>query len=416
MKIRRQKYIDELNKWWEGNRKEALFVLGVKNIGKTELVRDWANEKGINFNYFDEELYSEIKEIFNDSTVKSFDTSLAIVNKMMFQSIGELLIFDGIRPKDEIIVQIKKLCSTSNKRYILISDFNDYVFEDARFYPVGSLKILKIEPIDFSEYCHIRLNPYMIESAKMVALNEENKPIPFSEKFESVWEDYLNYGGFPSVVAKLIEQGYMSARDEIERFKLDILSFVRENINYSANLCSLFENLSNKRSTTYNRFVFNSISATDTYQRYKRAISILVKLGIINFLPFKGESLFFEYCDLYFCDPGFESLSDEIGKNHIIESVLCSFGIKKGYKVARYVLENSDKTIDLVYEDLIPYFLDIKLKNTNSKELSAQKYKDFIMTHSGTVKPFVLVDKGLSFVETISKARIMPVWVFLLSE
>ena len=416
MKIRRQKYIDELNKWWEGNGKEALFVLGVKNIGKTELVRDWANEKGINFNYFDEELYSEIKEIFNDSTVKSFDTSLAIVNKMMFQSIGDLLIFDGIRPKDEIIVQIKKLCATSNKRYILISDFNDYVFEDTRFYPVGSLKILKIEPIDFLEYCYIRLNPYMIESAKMVALNEENKTIPFFEKFESIWEDYLNYGGFPSVVAKLIEQGYMSARDEIERFRLDILNFVRGNINYSANLCSLLENLSNKRSTTYNRFVFNSISPTDTYQRYKRAISILVKLGIINFLPFKGESLFFEYCDLYFCDSGFESLSDEVSKNHVIESVLCSFGIKKGYKVARYVLENSDKTIDLVYEDLIPYFLDIKLKNTNSKELSAQKYKDFIMTHSGTVKPFVLVDKGLSFVETISKARIMPVWVFLLSE
>ena len=214
MKIAREKYIEQLDKWWNSNNNEALIVLGIKNVGKTTLILDWLKERRIKHSYFGEYQYNSIKDVFNNSKEKSFDTSLAIINKMMFDSLEKLLIFDGVKPNDEIIVQLKKLCSSSKHRYILISDYGDYVFDNIRFLPVGSIRTLKVQPLDFKEYCHLKLNKYIMDSFLIAASNRYNGKLLFSDAFEECWEEYSNFGGFPSVISKLLEEGKPSAKRE----------------------------------------------------------------------------------------------------------------------------------------------------------------------------------------------------------
>lgn len=416
MKIIREKYIEHINKWWNANSREALFVLGVKNVGKTSLIKDWVRNNHIPYTYFSQEIYESIKDIFEDSKTKSFDTSLAIINKlMMTQPLNELLIFDGIKPNDEIIVQIKKLCSSSNHRYILISDYGEYVFDNIRFLPVGSINRLIVRPLSFREYCILKLNKYVIASLDAV-LTEPNKKYPFCDQFEDAWGEYSNYGGFPSVVSKLLNQGMPFADAELHTIKQNVLDFVKNNIPFSSNLISILNGFGNKRSKTYHRFVFSLLSPNGTHQRYKRATRILESLGIIGVLPIEGDSLNFEYCDMYLCDPGLERIwGGEIDRNHAVESIVYSFGLRKKYKIKRLVL-NKDKIIDISYETTIPWLIDVKQRNTNISSLSELKFKYFIDNSVGTFRPYILIDKGTNYLKQSEKASTLPVWAFLLME
>lgn len=415
MKIIREEYIEHINKWWNTNSKDALIVLGVKNVGKTSLIREWAKENRVSNTYFSKELYESIKDIFEDLKSKSFDTSVAIINKLMLsQPLNELLIFDGIKPNDEILVQIKKLCSISKHRFILISDYGEYVFDNIRFLPVGSINKLIVRPLSFREYCLVKLNKYIVDSVCAV-LEEEGKKYPFSDQFEEAWNEYSNYGGFPSVVSNLLEKGIPSALAELDVIKNDILDFVR-NISFSNNLLLILNNFGNERSKKYHRFVFSSLSENGTYKRYKRAIFILERMGIIGVLPLEGNSLNFEYCDMFLCDPGLERIwKGNLGRHHIAESIVYSFGLRRRYKVSRLVIDK-DKIVDISFDAMVTWLIDIKLRNTNSAVLSELKLRNYGDSFYDACRCCVLIDKGVNFFKSIENVNIYPIWAFLLME
>lgn len=416
MEIVRRKYLIEFDKWWKNGEKEALVVLGVKNVGKTSLVMKWAKDNNVSFSYFNEKQYELIKDVFEDSKSKTFDTSLAIINKLMIGPLNELIIFDGIRPGDELLVQLKKLCSNSNHRYIVISDYGEFAFDKIRFVPVGSFKKITINPLTFSEYCELKFNKYMLDSLRTVLFNYDNRQLPFMDLFENAWEEYTSFGGFPGVLSNLTVNGKLAAYNELRNIKSDIEIFVKNNINFSSGILSILDNINSKRSKTYNRFVFSSVSKNGTYSRHERAVKILEKIGLVKPLFINSSEGRLNYCDLFLCDPGLEQIwGGNVDRHHIIESIIFHYGIEKGYYPYRLVL-NGDRIIDIVYDDRIPYLLDVKLKNTNSKTVSAHKFDFYIKESNATFKPFILVDKGVFCVEHVSKAAIMPVWAFLLME
>lgn len=414
MNINREDYFQKLDQWWVSNRKEAVLVLGVKEVGKTRLIKEWLKDRDIPNTFLDENKYKLIKDIFNEAKSTSFDSSLAIVNKLMFESLEELIIVDGVMPNDEIIVQLKSLCSNSKHRYILISDYGEYVFSKIRFIPVGSMLKMVVRPLSFAEYCKVKFNKYMIDSLLTVLLNEEGIKLPFIDKFENAWEEYSRFGGFPSVVETLLTKGMVAADKELLRIKKEILSFA-DNLPYSNSLIALLDNFSNERSSMYKRYVFSSITQSGTYQRFKRAINILARIGIIGVLPIEGEKVIFEYCDLFLCDPGLEYIWDKKeNREHALESIVYSYGIRNSYKPYRLTL-SANKIIDIVYDDHIPWAIDIKLRETNSSLLSAMKF-DYFREKSITYRPYIIVDRGCKSLKIINQASVLPIWAFLLME
>lgn len=414
MNLIREDYFQKLDQWWSSNRKEAVLVLGVKEVGKTRLIKDWLKDRNIPNTFLDEKKYKNIKDIFNEAKSTTFDTSLAIVNKLMYDGLEKLIVIDGIMPNDEIIVQLKSLCSNSKHRYILISDYGEYVFNNIRFLPVGSMHKMLVKPLSFKEYCNVKFNKYMIDSLLTVLLNEEGTKLPFIDKFENAWEEYSRFGGFPSVVETLLTKGMVAADKELLRIKNEINSFVN-NLPFSNSLTSLLDNFSNERSSIYKRYVFSSITQNGTYQRFKRAINILAKIGIIGVLPIEGEQVNFEYCDLFLCDPGLEYIwGSKTNREHVIESIVYSNGVRNGYKPYRLVLD-ANRIIDIVFDDQIPSAIDIKLRDTNSSSLSAAKF-DYFREKGITYNPFILVDKGYTSSRHVDKAWILPIWAFLLME
>lgn len=416
--IERIEYLNKLDEWWEQNNNDALFVLGPIGIGKTTLIQKWAESKNIPHNFIDEDKYSCIKEIFLEAKNKSFDISLAIVNKLLMNTpLNKLLIFDGISPNDEIIVQLKNLCANSKHRFILISDYGEYVFDKIRFVPVGSIRKIIVKPLSFKEYCLLKTNHYPIDSVCLYMDREKQTKLPFSDMFEEMWDEYSNFGGFPCVVEKVLESGIINAELELKKIKKRLLAFIDEKIQFSSGPSAVLNNFSNRRSSSYRRFVFSKVSDNGTLQRYKRTLSVLERIGIIGILPFEGEKMHFEYCDLYLCDPGLERIwGKKADRMHIVESIVFNYGLRKGYKPYRFVLADK-RIIDLAWDYKAPTIIEIKLKNTNLLSSAIDKLNCYLEPNDGIAyNSMVLVDKGVNYFNTVSFTKILPIWAYLLRE
>ena len=208
MKIVRKEYFNEIEKWWNSNTKEALIVLGPFGVGKTTLIFDWAQSKKISYKYFAEKEYERIKEVFNKSNNNFFNFDLSLINESSsITSIPNLIIFDGVKPGDELLVQIKDICSKTNHKIVIISDFDEYVFKDLRFIPIGSFKKINVKPLSFKEFCSIKISDFAFKAVITSFNLYKQENIYLSDQFEELWKLYSEFGGLPNVTSILFDKG-----------------------------------------------------------------------------------------------------------------------------------------------------------------------------------------------------------------
>ena len=413
MIIKRKKILSQIDEWYSSTKNKGLLILGMPYIGKTFLVNSWAKEKGIRFTYISPQLYNEIKSVFDDPTNNSISLSIAILNSLFNKpSLGEVVIFDGIKPKDQIFNKIKQLCNENKHKYIFISDYGEYVLDEASFIPVGYLDVIKVNPLSFKEFCELSVAKNIIDSTLITICDKRDLSLQFAKIFEKKYEEYLRFGGFPLVVSELMSKGEYSARQSLSNISSEIKRFVRD-LNFKT-AGKIFENYDTERSQSYGRFVFSNISPYDNYARNKTALNVLSSLGIISVIDFRGEQLSFDYCDIYLDDVGLENTFKNIKRNHIVESAVFNSFINKR-RVFREVIDRNT-VIDFYHDIPIPEIIEIKSKITFGLETAASKISSFNPNNSVTRKNYILIDRGLSQIIETDKVQIMPVWAYLLSK
>lgn len=421
MKIDRQDKLDKISKWYYNtSHNTVLFITGIKDVGKTTLVNEWLKTFNDEYVFYGENEYKDIKDVFEELKEHDFNIKLKIINKMMKgRTSVKLMIIDGIEPGDEIIVQIRKLIKIPETRFILLSDYGDYVFEGLRFLPAGSVERMKLMPLSFKEYCETRIaNDKVIESIKMQFLNNQKDPIYYSDKFELLWNDYSRYGGFPSVVSKLLNNGVVEADNELIRIKKNIVDFYTNSITYSkTTFPRLFELYSKSRSSKYSRFVYNALVESDRSINFERAISILTKVGLFVKLPIVDkEWVNTGYYDLFLCDPGLEyAWNENVDRKHVMGSVLANKAVRSKIDPSRMIFEK-DHIIDMIWKNSFPRLFQFRERITFGLDNAVDNidyYRNEI-SNNDTYSSYILVDKYKTNTDLLTQTYVMPMWLYLL--
>ena len=240
----KRKITEELIKWKENQlvKKKALLIKGLRQIGKTYIIRDFARKYYKYEVYIDFKRNSELKTIFDgDFSVDRIlmDLSAKIVG-LKFVPHETVIIFDEIQECANARTALKYF--VNDGRYDVIASgsllgIRGYNKKKSRGVPTGSEHIIYMHPLDFEEFLWAKgVSEEVIYYLKECF--ESRKPISkvTHESLLRYFKEYICVGGLPEAVKIFLKTGnlnlvYQEQRDILEEYKDDFGKHLNEEEN-----------------------------------------------------------------------------------------------------------------------------------------------------------------------------------------
>jgi len=399
-------------------KKKALLVKGLRQIGKSFIVELFAKENFKNVIKIDFKKESNMKDCFG----KNLDVDTLVTNisankpGAIFIPHKTVLIFDEIQECSGARASIKSFMEDG--RYDVIATgsllgIKGYNSKYSGGVSVGFEHTVYMKAMDFEEFLWaIGLNEETIEYVKNCFKNKVEVNEAIHQAFLRYFREYICVGGMPAVVMKFVKtkdlnQVRKEQRDLIDEFKDDFAKHLDENeqektdLQLLAQINRVFDSMPSQLAKENKKFMVSKIDKRGTLEKYSLAIQWLVDYGLVKrcynlSIPnfplngFKIEEIF----KLYLTDVGLmvsqldegtagRILSSDLGiyNGAIFEEAFADSYIKKN-KDLYYFSKESGLEIDFISQDLEEVkLIEVKAKDGRTKAglevlNNKEKYKD----------------------------------------
>ena len=178
------------------NTREIIVITGMRRVGKTTLLQmiyDKIESKNKAFLDMDNILEQRVFEEIDFNNIWANLKAYGITNKEK-----AYIFLDEIQAKPEIVKAIKYLYDHYNVKFILTGSSSFYL---KNYFPEslsGRKVLFELYPLNFEEF--ILFKGVGKETHKSFKDKNENKNYILFQKFKKLYQEYLNFGGFPQVV------------------------------------------------------------------------------------------------------------------------------------------------------------------------------------------------------------------------
>ena len=296
----RRKIMLELENWKNSTgKKKALVIKGLRQIGKTYSVREFAKENYKNV------IYVNFKE--NESAKKIFDYDLnvnriiidlsALFPNSRFEEGNTVIIFDEIQECANARSSIKPFCEDGRFDIIATGSLlgiKGYNKKKGKGVPTGFERVVYMKPMDFEEFLWAKgINENVIDYIR--ECYETKTPVSEAthQAMLRYFKEYICVGGLPYIVDRFISTNDMNVvwqeqHDIIEEYKDDFGKHLDENENEEIDFSLLgrinrvFDSIPAQLAKENKKFVFSTLEKKGRSEKYLPAIQWLCDFGIIN--------------------------------------------------------------------------------------------------------------------------------------
>ena len=270
---------------WIRNDNRALMIYGVRQAGKTFIIRKCLEDNNCDYVEFNLIEQPEIVTILENSTgTDDLLTKLSLYSSRTIKP-GETFIFlDEIQKYKDILTRIKFLVDDGRCRYIMSGSLLGVEITNLRSAPVGYLKTLKMFPLDFEEFLQVFNVPQEVIDT---VYNAYRNTLPVDEsihrKLMELFNLYIIIGGMPAAVEKYRVSGNIDIvieehRDIIEQYKLDFTQY--EESSRKLVLSAIYELMPAELNEQGKRFKVADIDKNLRYERVSDSFTWLWKSGV----------------------------------------------------------------------------------------------------------------------------------------
>jgi uncharacterized protein len=228
-----------LEQWKDSQRRKPLIIRGARQVGKTHLVRKFAekafrNVVEINFDWNPE------KAVLFQSRNPSEIIDLLEIEHGLDIIPGETLIFlDEIQSAPEVISLLRYFYESIPELHIIAAgSLLEFALSETGFsMPVGRIEYLYLGPMTFEEF--IRANEPNGKQlvTKLREFNIEDEwPTALHIKYDQIFRKYLSVGGLPEAIISYCDQGRSTAvrktLDTLQQTYQDDFAKYRGRVNY----------------------------------------------------------------------------------------------------------------------------------------------------------------------------------------
>lgn len=378
----RRHIIHQLIQWKNSPQRKPLLLTGVRQCGKTHILKELGNAQFDDMCYINFESNQNYAMIFDyDFNVERIIKEIELLQQCKITAGKTLLIFDEIQDAPRAITALKYFCENMPQLHIACAGslLGVALKKENISFPVGKVNRLSMYPMSFAEFI------IAMGEEKYIQLFENwqtDREIPsvYTEKFERLLKEYYIVGGMPAVV-----QEYINTKDfeNIKKIQNEILQDYADDFSKHAPVSEIekirmiWHSVPKQLAKENNKFVFSHVKQGKRANELEAALQWLKNAGLIHLLELVSNAEIplssnanATYFKVYMSDIGLLCRSLGLEYQQIIYhyDTLSTF---KGAIVENYVLN------ELLQLNKNPYFW----RSGNSAEL------DFLIEEQGNIIP-----------------------------
>lgn len=208
--------IKDLVRWKESTHRKPLILKGVRQVGKTWVLKEFGKRYYENIAYFNFDEHEEYKQFFE----KTKDVERILQNLMMasgqtIKSEKTLIIFDEIQECPNALNTLKYFCENAPEYHVACAgSLLGIALSKPASFPVGKVDFLEIWPMTFTEFLMANGDDNLVEYLNNVT---ELAPLPeafFNPLYEKL-KMYFVTGGMPESVSSWTEDRSVDRMQEV---------------------------------------------------------------------------------------------------------------------------------------------------------------------------------------------------------
>lgn len=421
----KRKFYNTLENWKNTKNRNCLLVKGVRQCGKTFIIREFASANYDNF--------IEINFILNPVAKKAFDSTLDV--KTMIQGIqmnvananfvpGKTLLFlDEIQECPNARTSLKSWAMDNRFDVIASGSLLGIDYKDIVSIPVGYETQLDMYPLDFEEFLWAKgVNEDIISGLRKFVSGEEKIPDAIHDSMLRNFREYIVVGGMPDVVNEFLNSNeYLKVQEVQDRiirdYQDDIAKYANGVQRINARKC--YMSIPQQLSKENHKFQYSVVEKKSTARKFESSIDWLVASGMVT-LSYNISTIMFplkayEKSDqfrVYLSDIGLFTamfgfqikqtiLDDSLqgnAKGGIYESAIADILYKNGNSLHYYKKDDSTLEIEFLLErngKIIP--IEVKAKKGSSRSLNeVLKNNDIVKGYKLTSQNTGVIDKKIT--------------------
>ena len=377
----KRKILNDLMKWKENPHKKPLIIKGARQVGKTYIIREFAQEAyedlvEINFER-DLEFIDLFKKTHNPKDILQY-LEVAFMDKNFDRN--TLFFMDEIQACSDALTSLKFLAESFPCDIICSGSMLGVAIANSTSFPVGYIETWQMYPLSFMEFIEaLGMKENVIQSLNDCLLNNFPVMEVLHNKMNDLFKEYMVVGGMPEVVNKYIEtksfkETLLVQRRIVSDYLNDMVKYADGSERIKVREC--YQSIPLQLAKENKKFQYKLVKSGGNARYFDASLNWLKDSGLVNLtyrlktiskpLEIHKESAVFK---VYMADTGL--LVSQFDESVIKELLNGNLGVFKG---ALY--ENIAAQILSVHERELYYF-----EPNTSSEI------DFIIYYQGEICP-----------------------------
>lgn len=213
----RRSILDDLVQWKNRADRKPLILRGVRQCGKTWILKHFGREHYLDIAYFNfEENPALVQRFEQDLDSARILLELGVLRGRKIDPKTTLVIFDEIQFCNAALTSLKYFQEQMPDYHIVCAgSLLGIALSKPLSFPVGKVDFLTLGPMSFYEYVLAHQEDLLVEHLDHLDA-EDQVPQMFVDKMTSLYQTYLVTGGMPEVVSHWIESKDIAAVERIQ--------------------------------------------------------------------------------------------------------------------------------------------------------------------------------------------------------
>lgn len=277
--------IKKLVEWKEKDNRKPLILKGVRQCGKTYLLKEFGKLHYESCAYFNFEENDTLKTVFE----KDYDTSRILFELSLYfgktiEPEKTLLIFDEIQECGRAITAMKYFCENVPEYHVVCAgSLLGIALQKQLSFPVGKVDFLTLYPMSFSEFLRAA-GPETLADYVENFKKGDNLPEVIGEKLSTFLRQYYITGGMPEVVevwrnTHSIEQVESVQQAIINSYELDFAKHAPTKD--FPKLTAIWRSIPEQLAKENTKFIFSHVKKGWRSKDLEDALEWLISAGLV---------------------------------------------------------------------------------------------------------------------------------------